>query len=101
MEEFKVGQVFEGIYPSLAAQWCNEQGDCFIDELEPVDGVRHFEIKKSSAEELKQRKISVIKSALSEIDLKSIRAIRAGEAEYIEVYETQAQELRARLAELE
>ena len=37
---------------------------------------------------------------LDELDLKSIRALRAGETDYIELYEAQAQALRARLAEL-
>lgn len=43
--EFNIGQIFEGVYPPQAADWCNNRGDCFIEEIEPVEGVRRFEIK--------------------------------------------------------
>lgn len=42
--EFSIGQIFEGEYPSEAALWCNSHGDCWIDEIEPVGGVRRFQI---------------------------------------------------------
>ena len=100
-EEFYIGQVFEGEYPPEAAIWCNDRGDCLIEEIEPVDGVRHFEIKKPAEDVLKQREITVLKAKLDEIDLKCIRALRAGDTEYLEAYEAQALELRAKLAELE
>lgn len=32
--EFYIGQIFEGIYPPEAAQWCNERQDCYIAEIE-------------------------------------------------------------------
>lgn len=102
-EEFYIGQIFKGEYSSEAAAWCNERGDCYIDELEPIDNVRAFEIKlipEPSEEELKQLEINEIKAKLNEIDLKSIRALRAGETEYLEQYETQAVALREQLAEL-
>lgn len=35
-EEFYIGQIFEGVYPAEAAQWCNERGDCYIDEIESI-----------------------------------------------------------------
>lgn len=103
MEEFNIGQIFEGEYPLEAADWCNNRGDCFIDEIESVNYVRRFQIKVvpvPDTEELKQLEISEIKAELDELDLKSIRALRAGETDYIELYEAQAQALRARLAEL-
>ena len=102
--EFEIGQVFEGIYPPEAASWCNQAGNCYIEEIESINGVRRFEIKGVPApdeEELKQREIESIKAQLDEIDLKSIRAMRAGETEYIELYESEAMELRTRLEELE
>lgn len=46
------------------------------------------------------RQVEEIKQQLRELDLKSIRAIRANETEYLGTYETQAQVLRAQLAEL-
>ncbi|MCM1010664.1 MAG: hypothetical protein NC390_07300 [Fusobacterium sp.] len=99
--EFEIGQIFAGEYPPEVAHWCNERGNCFIEEIETIDGVRRFEIKEPSEDLLKQREIAEIKSKLNEIDLKCIRALRAGDSEYLETYETQALELRTRLAELE
>lgn len=104
-EEFYIGQVFEGEYPPEAAIWCNDRGDCLIEEIETGDEeLRRFEIKLApppTDEELKQREISEIKAQLDVIDLKCIRALRAGDTEYLETYEAQAQELRVKLAELE
>ena len=42
MDTFKVGQIFNGIYPPEAAQWCNEN-KCYITEIESFEGgVRRF-----------------------------------------------------------
>lgn len=51
-------------------------------------------------EESRINSIDDIKQQLRELDLKSIRAIRANEFDYLETYEAQALELRARLVEL-
>ncbi len=45
--------------------------------------------------------IAEIKEQLAEIDLKSIRALRAGEKDYLQEYEAEAVELRNRLEALE
>lgn len=42
--EFYIGQIFEGMYPPEAAVWCNEGGKAYIEEIEPVEGVRRFQI---------------------------------------------------------
>lgn len=47
-----------------------------------------------------QKQVEEIKQQLRDLDLKSIRAIRANETEYLETYEAQAQSLRMQLAEL-
>lgn len=44
MDTFTVGQIFEGIYPPAAAQWCN-QNNCYITELKADQGVRKFIIE--------------------------------------------------------
>ena len=44
MDEFFIGQIFENEYPENVALWCNEQGNCYITELESVDGIRTFQI---------------------------------------------------------
>lgn len=45
MEEiiFEIDQIFEDTYPPEAAEWCNENR-AYIEEVEPVDGVRRFQI---------------------------------------------------------
>lgn len=40
--DFTIGQIFEGEYPPEVAVWCNESGKAYIEEIEPVDGVRRF-----------------------------------------------------------
>lgn len=42
--EFYIGQIFEGEYPPEAAVFCNDSGKAYIDEIEPVEGVRRFQI---------------------------------------------------------
>lgn len=62
--DFQINQIFEGEYPIEAALWCNECGDRWIDEIEPVDGIRRFQIVKApyptpeeiEAQELEQAK---------------------------------------------
>lgn len=48
----------------------------------------------------KDVRIAEIKQALDELDLKSIRALRANDTEYIEQYEAEAQALRNELRAL-
>ena len=43
MTDFKTGHIFEGEYTPEAAMWCNENG-AYIEEIEPVGGVRRFQI---------------------------------------------------------
>lgn len=39
--DYHIGQIFEGMYPPDAADWCNENC-CFINEMEPIGDVRRF-----------------------------------------------------------
>lgn len=43
--EYEIGQIFEGIYPPEAADWCNNN-DAYIDEIEPQGTTRRFQIKE-------------------------------------------------------
>lgn len=45
-EEFYIGQIFYGIYPESAAEWCNNQDNPYItiEEIEPQNGERVFKI---------------------------------------------------------
>lgn len=43
--DFTIGQIFEGVYPPEAADFCNMRGDCYITELDPDEfGKRRFQI---------------------------------------------------------
>lgn len=55
---FEIGQVFEREYPPEAAVFCNSRGDCYIEEIEPQNGVRRFQIvavPEPTDEELAER----------------------------------------------
>lgn len=43
MNEYYINQIFEDTYPPEAAAWCNKNR-AYIAELDPVDGVRRFQI---------------------------------------------------------
>lgn len=43
MNEYKIGQIFEDTYPPEATQFCNSNR-AYIEEIDPVDGVRRFQI---------------------------------------------------------
>lgn len=44
MAEYYIGQIFNEMYPTEAAEWCNDN-QAYIDEIEPLNNVRRFEIK--------------------------------------------------------
>lgn len=41
---YQIGQIFEGEYPPEAAVFCNDSGKAYIEEIEPAEGVRRFQI---------------------------------------------------------
>ena len=43
MDEFYIGQIFEGIYPPGASEWCGKH-NATINELEPDEKGRRFQI---------------------------------------------------------
>lgn len=53
-EEYHIGQIFDEMYPPEAAEWCNNN-NAYIEEIEPLEGVRRFEIKEVPAETPAQR----------------------------------------------
>lgn len=65
--EFSIGQIFEGVYPPEAADFCNTRGDCYITELDPAeDGTRRFQIvavPEPSLEEVKSFKLQELERA--------------------------------------
>lgn len=65
MNTFVIGQKFENIYPPEAAVWCNSN-HAYIEEIEPVDGVRRFQIvgvPEPTPEELAARALEQAKAA--------------------------------------
>lgn len=42
--DFRIGQIFEDVFPPEAAAWCNESGKAYIEEIPAVDGIRRFQI---------------------------------------------------------
>lgn len=41
---FEIGQIFEGEYPPEAAVFCSSRGDCYIEKIEPQNGILRFQI---------------------------------------------------------
>lgn len=65
MSEFSIGQIFEGEYPPEVAEWCNKRQNAYISEIEPADGVRHFQIvavPEPTEEELAAAELAKAKS---------------------------------------
>ena len=62
MEQFYIGQIFENEYPIEAADFCNNRGDCYIEEIETIDDVRRFQIVEVPEEtkEEKARRIAML-----------------------------------------
>ena len=56
-----IGQIFENTYTIEVAEWCNAN-NCYIEEIEPIDGVRRFEVKEVilhvETEEERQQRIA-------------------------------------------
>ena len=90
MEEFFIGQIFEGEYPPEAAEWCNNRGDCYIDEIESAPAeveveeqgengdtithtetqiVRRFEIKEVQPETEEEKRMRLNMLSLTKADV--------------------------------
>lgn len=66
MEEYTVGQIFEGKYPPSAAVWCNSNGKTYITEIERgEDGQRRYQIvavPEPTAEDLAEQALARAKA---------------------------------------
>jgi hypothetical protein len=89
-----------------ASRWAKEHYTTFTEDLELRNlPLRYFRIGEAPipAEPPEVSEVSrreEILQELNEIDRKSIRALRANEADYIAMYEQQAQALREELQQL-
>ena len=67
--EFFIGQVFEGVYSPEAAVWCNQQRDCYIEEIDALDGKRRFQIvaiPEPTPEEIEAQELAEAKAERAE-----------------------------------
>ena len=67
--EFFIGRVFEEAYPPEAAVWCNQQGNCYIKEIDALDGKRRFQIKavpEPTPEEIEAQELAEAKAERAE-----------------------------------
>lgn len=73
-----MGTIFKNTYPVEAAEWCNAN-NCYIEEIESIDGVRRFEIKEVvpyvETEEEKQQRIARLKLTKREVFLGLYKAL--------------------------
>lgn len=73
--DYYIGQIFEEMYPSEAADWC-AANNAIIKELEPANEVRRFQIiekPEPTEDEVKQQRIAHLKEELAETDYKIIK----------------------------
>lgn len=100
---FQENQVFTEMYPPEAAEWCNEGGLYHIEEIEPENGVRRFQIVANVQEELSiEDQISILQAQLTATDYVVIK-IAEGAAtrdEYEDVI-AQREQWRAEINALE
>lgn len=68
-EEFYIGQIFEGDYPSEAAIWV-EENNASIDELDPIENVRRFQINLTPepTEEQRRQRIDAMTLTPSDVE---------------------------------
>lgn len=67
--DFYIGQIFEETYPPEAAVWCNEQGNCYIEEIDALDGKRRFQIvavPEPTPEEIEAQELAEAKAERAE-----------------------------------
>lgn len=73
--EYYIGQIFDEMYPSEAAEWC-DNNNAVMFEIEPENDVRRFQIQEvpePTEEETKQRRIAELKAELDSTDYKIIK----------------------------
>lgn len=100
---FQENQIFEGAYPPEAAEWCNEGGIYHIEEIEPLDGVRRFQIVKTVLPApTVEEQISILQAQLTATDYVVIKIAEgaATREEYEDVI-AQREEWRAQINALQ
>lgn len=102
---YELGQIFEGVYPPEAAEWCNlSQGTdepCAIEEIESIDNHRRFMIVSTKPTETarNQARINELQSYLDSTDWYVARFAETG-IEIPEEIKRQRQEAREEISRL-
>ena len=83
--EYYVGQIFEEDYPPEAADFCNNSQDgekpCYIREIEPLEGIRRFQIvpsEKLTETEIANNRIMELENYLNSTDWYAVRYTETG-----------------------
>ena len=66
---YQINQIFEVSYPPEVAIWCNQQGNCYIEEIDALDGKRRFQIKaipEPTPEEIEAQELADAKAERAE-----------------------------------
>lgn len=66
---YQINQIFDETYPPEAAVWCNQQGNCYIEEIDALEGKRRFQIKavpEPTPEEIKAQELAEAKAERAE-----------------------------------
>lgn len=113
---FELSQIFIGEYPPEAAEWCNQNGDCYITEIEAAaDGARRFQIvaiPEPTPEELAKQermnkeaeaeaaRVPDLEASVAELGMTSASDKEESDAAALDLA-AYAAELEARIAKLE
>lgn len=75
---YEINQIFEDSYPPEAAYWCNNKGNCFIKEIDPLNGHKRFQIteivktqeqlEEEALRKLKQKRASEVSKITVTVD---------------------------------
>lgn len=89
------------IFPCLVLDEVIEDKEHTSTDYVDIEGEYVLSTDKRALDYLKQKRIERIYQLLDEVDMKSIRAIRANEQDNIARYENEAQQLREELKRLQ
>lgn len=112
---FELSQIFVGEYPPEAAEWCNQNGTCHIEEIAPENSQRRFQIvaipeptPEEQAEQERLRKQSEdeanrvpdLEAAVAELGVTAVSDKEESDAAALDLA-AYAAELEERIAKLE
>ncbi len=112
---FELSQIFVGEYPPEAAEWCNQNGTCHIEEIAPENSQRCFQIVENpqpTSEELAEQerlrkeaeaeaaRVPDLEAAVAELGVTAVSDKEESDAAVLDLA-AYAAELEERIAKLE